>query len=164
MNERRSFLDEIDKKILTELQKNCQIPRIKLAEMVKVSLSTINYRIKRLEQEGIIKGYHAHIDFSQIQNEFNICLLVKLKIYPNSIQDFTAKLSSIPEIWGIYATLGTKNFVIFAKTSNQQVFMEKVHKNLLNTNLIEDLEELVVTQVVKEEPGKMVENFFQDLI
>ena len=67
------------------------------------------------------------------------------------MKEFSDALSPLPEVWGIYETLGTKNFVIFAKTPNQQVFMEKVHQELLNSHLIEDMEELVITQIVKED-------------
>ncbi|WP_457557405.1 Lrp/AsnC family transcriptional regulator [Candidatus Harpocratesius sp.] len=151
MNERRSFLDDIDKILLKELQKNCQIPRSKLAEIVKVSLSTINYRIKRLEQEGIIQGYHAHINLTGVQEEFNICLLLKAKIHPNYIVEVSSLLESIQEVWAVYATLGSKNFVIFAHTPNQHTFMNKVYQELLNSHLIEDIDMLVINNILKED-------------
>ena len=41
---------------------------------LKIPKSTISYRIKRLEDEGIIEGYHAKVNavFSEFENRFSI--------------------------------------------------------------------------------------------
>ena len=59
-------LDEIDRRIIYELMTDARSNSApKIAEAVGVSPGTIRSRIKQLEDEGIITGYHAHIDFER---------------------------------------------------------------------------------------------------
>ena len=61
-------LDEVDKRILYHLVKdarNTSAPQI--AEEVNVSSATIRNRINQLEDEGILEGYHARIDYERVE-------------------------------------------------------------------------------------------------
>lgn len=62
-------LDEVDKRILYHLVKdarNTSAPQI--AEEVNVSAGTIRNRIHQLEEEGILEGYHAKIDYERVDD------------------------------------------------------------------------------------------------
>lgn len=56
-------IDLKDKKILYQLDVNARQSNAQIAKKVGLSKEVVNYRIKRLESEGIIKGYHAVINF-----------------------------------------------------------------------------------------------------
>lgn len=58
----KQLLDKIDKKILTELDKNCRISDSELAKKVRRSRQTISYRIQRLIDENIITGFVTSIN------------------------------------------------------------------------------------------------------
>jgi len=55
-------LDKIDKRILFELDKNSRIPDTKLAKLVRRSKESVRYRIKKLQEDKIIKGFSIWID------------------------------------------------------------------------------------------------------
>ncbi|MBT7102545.1 AsnC family transcriptional regulator [archaeon] len=55
-------LDKIDRKILTELDKNCRIPSTQLAKKVGKSRQAVDYRINQLVKRGIITGFQASIN------------------------------------------------------------------------------------------------------
>lgn len=55
-------MDIRDKKILYELEINCRQSNTKIAKKLKISKDVVNYRIKRLEEQGIIDGYRTVID------------------------------------------------------------------------------------------------------
>ncbi|MGY0620621.1 MAG: winged helix-turn-helix transcriptional regulator, partial [Paraglaciecola chathamensis] len=55
-------LDRIDRNILSELQKNGRLSNIDLANKVGLSASPCLERVKRLEAQGYILGYHARVD------------------------------------------------------------------------------------------------------
>ena len=55
-------LDRIDRNILVQLQKNGRISNVELAKEVGLSPSPCLERVKRLESQGYIKGYHALVD------------------------------------------------------------------------------------------------------
>jgi len=59
-------LDEFDKKILSALAFNARIPDAHIARSVGLSKQLVNYRIKRLEKNGIIKGYDIIIDHTKL--------------------------------------------------------------------------------------------------
>lgn len=55
-------LDQFDRQILEALQKNGRLSNLELAQRIALSHSAISRRIKRLEDEGVIKGYAARVD------------------------------------------------------------------------------------------------------
>ena len=57
------MLDEADKLILYELLQDCRQPLSKIAKSVKLSQQRVHYRIKKLEEQGIIRKYT--INFSE---------------------------------------------------------------------------------------------------
>jgi len=59
-------LDNTDKRILFELEKNARITDSALAKIVKKSKDSVRYRIKKLEEEKIITGYRTWIDYSKV--------------------------------------------------------------------------------------------------
>ena len=54
-----------DKKILYELEKDARITNSLIARKVGLSKDAVGYRIKQLEEKGIIKGYRAIIDVNK---------------------------------------------------------------------------------------------------
>lgn len=72
-----SNLDLRDRKILYELDLNSRRPNVKIAKKIGLSKDVINYRIKKLEQLGFIRGYYTVIDFSRL-GYFSIRVYIKL--------------------------------------------------------------------------------------
>ncbi|KXA92551.1 AsnC family transcriptional regulator [candidate division MSBL1 archaeon SCGC-AAA259E22] len=63
-----SNLDKIDKRILYRMAQDARnITASEIAEEMKVSPGTIRNRIKELERKGVIKGYHANIDYELVE-------------------------------------------------------------------------------------------------
>ncbi len=59
-------LDLKDRKILYELDANSRQPVSRIAKKVRLSKSTVSYKIKQLEREGVISGYYAMIDNTKL--------------------------------------------------------------------------------------------------
>ncbi len=80
-------LDKLDKDILFELSSNCRQPDSTIAKKLRKSKQVVRYRIKKLEQEGIISAYNALIDFRVL--DFNsIRIYFKLRnISPEKEQE-----------------------------------------------------------------------------
>ena len=60
------MVDNVDKKILFELERNSRIPDTQLAKLVRKSKDAVRYRIKKFEEEKIIKNYKTWIDYSKL--------------------------------------------------------------------------------------------------
>jgi Lrp/AsnC family leucine-responsive transcriptional regulator len=59
-------LDQISRKLLAELQKDARIPFAELGRRVGLSPSAAAERVRRLEEDGVIRGYRAEIDPTSI--------------------------------------------------------------------------------------------------
>ena len=59
-------IDNIDKKILSILQKNAKITNAKLSKEIGLSPAPTLERVRKLETQGIISGYHAKLNMSKI--------------------------------------------------------------------------------------------------
>jgi len=60
--DRTRQLDKVDVKILQQLQANARIAMTELAEKVGLSTTPCTERVRRLEREGVIEGYHARLN------------------------------------------------------------------------------------------------------
>ena len=69
-------MDKIDKKILAELQADGRLSVTELAHKVGLSLSPCHRRVKALEDAGIMKGYRAQLDISQLGLNFSTIVFV----------------------------------------------------------------------------------------
>jgi DNA-binding Lrp family transcriptional regulator len=90
-------LDEIDRRTiyrLTEDARNISAPDI--ADEMNVSAGTIRNRIRELEQNNIIKGYHAHIDYEQAEG-----LLTDLFMCNTSVNDREKLAKQVLQIPGV---------------------------------------------------------------
>ena len=72
-------LDHIDHKILKHLQENARITNADLAERVGLSPTPCLRRLRRLETEGIIKGYRTEINREALGVNVTVIILVKLE-------------------------------------------------------------------------------------
>ncbi|MEM0320031.1 MAG: AsnC family transcriptional regulator, partial [Candidatus Nezhaarchaeales archaeon] len=59
-------LDEIDKAILRELVNDARLSFREIARRIGVSTATVASRVKRMEEEGVIKGYTTIVDVEKL--------------------------------------------------------------------------------------------------
>ncbi|MCD6323561.1 MAG: Lrp/AsnC family transcriptional regulator [Desulfurococcales archaeon] len=73
------MLDELDRKILKEIQENPRIKATKLAQKLGKPRTTILQRLSRLEKEGIITGYRALINPEKLGFKYSALVMVKIR-------------------------------------------------------------------------------------
>ncbi|MEL9969860.1 MAG: Lrp/AsnC family transcriptional regulator [Metallosphaera sp.] len=98
------YLDNVDKKILSILQKDARTPFSRLAKMLDLSESTIHMRVKRLVKEGVIKNFGIEIDLDRIG--LNVLAFILIKAEPKKYEDILKKLVEMDEIYDIYDVTG----------------------------------------------------------
>lgn len=74
------MIDEIDRRIVAELAKDSTIPMARIAEECDVTRQTVASRIKKLENEGIIKKYKAVVDLEKLGLHSYFILFLKLDV------------------------------------------------------------------------------------
>lgn len=92
-------LDRIDRRILATLQAEGRLTNQALAERVALSPSACLARVRRLEEAGIIQGYHARLDPFSLDIGMVLFAEVTLKAHgPEALARFDAAIATIPEI------------------------------------------------------------------
>lgn len=147
--DRKNVFDETDLAILRILQENPK-SRIKdLADKLGIPKSTVHYRIKKLEDLGVIKGYNAILDSEKLGFEYLVVILIRGKYGPKYHEEIGRFLSNSPYIQAVYFVLGDVDFVVIGKFPNKEKYMEFL-ESLINSRFIERSSTMVVAKVIKE--------------
>jgi len=111
-------MDLLDRKIMKELDLNCRQSHAKIARRVRSSKAVINYRIRKLEREGVIKKYIASINLGKLgYNTFK--LYFKLFGLDEKIRkEFTDFICKIPNVIHCIRTEGAFDFSVVIATKN----------------------------------------------
>ena len=144
-------LDTTDTKILRALLQNGRKSFREIAREVNVSTPTVESRIRRLTQTGIIKKFTPVLDTSRMEG--TIAALLSLKIDIPKLNLAVSTLSSLEEVRDIFVTTGDTNVVIrVALRSNNdlQNFLGSTISSLKGTKL---LSSQIITQTLKDEQG-----------
>ncbi|MEX0299257.1 MAG: Lrp/AsnC family transcriptional regulator [Kordiimonas sp.] len=100
-------LDEFDRKILEAMQQDGRLTIVQLSEQVGLSTTPCQRRLKRLEEEGYIKGYTAVIDPLKLNYQINVFVSVKLERQAEDfLERFEDSISKLPEVMESYLMSG----------------------------------------------------------
>jgi DNA-binding Lrp family transcriptional regulator len=98
-----AYLDDIDRKILKELQDNGRITNVELARRVGISPPPCLRRVRALEEAGYIRGYRALLDEKKLGYEVTIFALVHLSSQAEAdlkaFEEFVRKEPLVRECW-----------------------------------------------------------------
>ena len=94
-------LDSIDKKILGTIQHDSRISVVELAERVGLSPTPCARRLQRLERDGVIRGYVAALDQTQVGLPVNAFIFIKLeRQLRDNLTQFEIRIKDLPEVAG----------------------------------------------------------------
>jgi DNA-binding Lrp family transcriptional regulator len=103
----RTGLDELDRRILRELQPNAHLSNRDLAERVGLSPAPCWRRVRRLETEGFIAGYVTLLDAEAVGLPVTAYLHVSLDDHhPQTVARFDALIRRLPEVLECHAMSG----------------------------------------------------------
>ena len=106
-------MDNIDRRILAELQRQGDVPLQELGERVGLSHTPCWRRVKRLEERGVIKRRVALLDAEQLDLAVNVFVNVNLRRHQeNALNRFEAAVQEIPEIVECYTVSGETDFLL----------------------------------------------------
>lgn len=126
----RADLDAIDLKILAELQADGRITNVDLAQRVGLSAPPCLRRVRRLEETGVLRGYHADIEPGALGFEVTFFAIVGLESQKQAVLDaFEADATSWPEVRECHMIRGGGDFLL------RLVARDTAHENELTARL-----------------------------
>ncbi len=109
--DQEKLLDDVGWQILAALQDNGRLSFAELGRRVHLSLPAVAERVKRMEEAGIIAGYHAEVDTARLG--LPVVAIVRLgSIGGQSCQRAVAQVSAIPEVLECYRVTGDDSVVV----------------------------------------------------
>ena len=148
------MLDEIDKKIIRVLEDDARTSLRKISELVKVSLGTVSNRVKKMEKNGVIKGYSVILDPDQIGWELNV--VIGLRIQKGRLIEIQEKIAKDPRVHGVYDVTGDFDSMVIARAKNRKD-LDDLSKNVLSIDGVERSITHLVLNTVKEKTASLPE-------
>jgi DNA-binding Lrp family transcriptional regulator len=117
-------LDHFDKEILQELEKDASTPLHVLAKKIKRSKQFVSFRLKRLENEGVILGYTAIVDMLSL-GYFTFRIYLDFKnMTEDKKKEFAKKMEKYPQIIRILLINGSWDMALFVLVKDIVEFRE----------------------------------------
>lgn len=140
-------LNETDKKILKNLLDDARFSSRQIAKNVGVSVGTVLSRIKKMEDDGLIKGYSVILDHEKLGYELTV--VTEITVSKGRLTEMENEIAKIPNVCGVYDVTGLTDAVIIAKFKSRED-LGKFTKQLLALPYIERTNTHVALTTVKE--------------
>jgi Lrp/AsnC family leucine-responsive transcriptional regulator len=128
----------MDCKILMELQQNARVTFAEIGRHIALSTPAVIERVRRLEESGVIEGYHALINPAKVG--FNVRALVKISIAGDQLTRFGVRAQKVPEVLECHRVTGSESFILQIAATDV-AHMERIIDQLMpyvatNTSII----------------------------
>ena len=144
-------LDDIDRRILRELQKDGRIQNNELAQKVGLSPSPCLRRVKLLEERGLIDRYVAVLDQAKLGLSMSMFVRVWLLAQDTeTIEVFISAMKRLPEVVECYIMLGESDALLKVVCVDIEDYRRFQRTNLTRQNGIQNVKTDVPSQVVKQ--------------
>jgi DNA-binding Lrp family transcriptional regulator len=150
---RPAELDPVDLAILRELQRDGRMTNVELARRVGLSAPPCLRRVRRLEEEGVIRGYHADLAPAALGFEITFFALVGLESQKEAVLSaFEAMVTAWPEVRECHMIRGGGDFLL------RVVARDTAHENALTARLtaadhVARVQTLQTIRTARDEPG-----------
>ena len=144
-------LDRIDRKILVELQKNGRVSMTELAQRIGLSATPCTERVRRLERDGIITGYHARLNPQALGKSLLVFIEIKLSTRSGEVFERVRKeLTTIPEVMECHLVSGDFDYLIKARIGEMSEYRRLLGDLLTQLPSAAESRSYVVMEELKE--------------
>ncbi len=147
-------LDEIDMKLLAELQDNGRITNVDLATKIGLTAPPCLRRMRTLEQEGVIKSYHACVDASLLGYTITVFAMVSLKSQAEEdLRAFEEHVRALPDVRECHMLNGEIDFILKIVARDLQSFQELLTSKLTSAPNVSSVKTSLTIRTAKDLPG-----------
>ncbi|MGY1425946.1 winged helix-turn-helix transcriptional regulator [Lysobacter sp. A289] len=148
---RNRGIDKIDRNILRILQQEGRISFTELGERVGLSTTPCTERVRRLERDGVITGYHARLDPHQLGAGLLVYVEISLAYKSGDIfEEFRAAALRLPHVLECHLVSGDFDYLIKARISEMASYRKLLGNTLLTMPNVRDSKSYIVMEEVKE--------------
>lgn len=149
-----SRLDEIDRKILAELQADGRMTNVELAKRVGISAPPCLRRVRTLEEAGFIRGYHAEVNPRELGFEVQVFAMVGLVSQAEAdLSAFEARCRAWPLVRECHMLNGEVDFILKCVAPDLSTFQSFLTEDLTAAENVASVKTSLVIRGAKDEPG-----------
>ncbi len=149
-------LDDLDRKILRELQRNARLSHQELSNRVGLSASPCARRIRRLETDGYITGYCAQVDADKIGFGFSVFVSVRLdRQVDEALSSFEREILLCDEIAECWLMTGSYDYQLRVTVRDLAEFESFLTGRLTKVPGVASIESSIPIRAVKHQPTRL---------
>jgi DNA-binding Lrp family transcriptional regulator len=147
-------LDEIDRRILAELQADGRMTNVELASRVGISAPPCLRRVRALEEAGFIRGYHAQIDPAELGFDVQVFAMVRLQRQAEAdLSAFEDRCRAWPLVRECHMLNGEVDFILKCVSPDLRTFQTFLTEELTAAPNVANVKTSLVIRGAKDEPG-----------
>ncbi len=127
-------LDQFDWRILDAVQQDGKLSLAELSELVGLSKTPCQIRLKRLEEDGYITGYHARLNMHKVRKNYVVFIQIKLEATSRRhLEKFNAAVKKMDAVQSCHMMAGGFDYLLKVRCRNMEEY------RLILTDSINDL-------------------------
>jgi DNA-binding Lrp family transcriptional regulator len=147
-------VDDVDRKILAELQRDGRLTLTELAERVNLSVSPCHRRLRALERSGAIAGYRAQLDAGALGLTFEALVFVTMRYEDReTVAEFEQRVTEIPHVLQAQRLFGDPDYLLRVVTRDLPAYQQLYDEHLATLPGVQRLSStLVMKSIVEARP------------
>jgi DNA-binding Lrp family transcriptional regulator len=151
-------LDSIDRRLLAELQSEGRVTNVELAQRVGLTAPPCLRRVRALEEDGVIRGYHADLDAAKLGYTIMVFAMVSLKSQAEEdLKAFEQHVRTLPEVRECHMLNGEIDFILKIVSKDLQSFQEFLTSKLTPAPNVASVKTSLTIRTAKQQPGVPLE-------
>ncbi len=143
-------IENLDLKILKELQRDGRVSFRDIAEKLGVAEGTIYNHVSKLEEKGIIKRFMADIDFTKLG--YDLIVAIGVMVEGGSLPQIEENIGKSPNVTAVYDVTGEYDAIVIARFSERSELNDFV-KGLLSIAGVKRTNTMMILNVMKDTHG-----------
>lgn len=144
-------IDYVDRQILSHVQHEGRLSVVELAKRVNLSATPCTLRLRRLEQVGVIKGYHASLDPKSLEQALLVFVSVKLRATDEgTLASFNKAVWPVRQILECHMTGGGFDYLLKIRVKDMGEYREILGGVIGALPMVESTHSYFVMEEVKE--------------
>ena len=144
-------IDQTDRKILEILQANAKITNAQLSKEIGLSPAPTLERVKKLENSGVIKSYHAKLDTGTIGLGVNTFVMVTLKGHnKRNIDLFLDEINRIDDVIECHHITGSGDFILRVIATDITAYQKLMLEKVSEIEVVDSLQSMIILSTFKD--------------
>ena len=149
-------LSRIDLNILKNLKQDGRVSSVELARRVGLTTTPCKERVKRLERDGFILGYHAQLNPEKLGKGLVVFVQITLqRTAGNAFKDFTDAIRAIPEVEECHLIAGNFDYLIKARVRDMNDYRAFLGGSLMQLPGVQESTSYPVMEALPTSPTEL---------